>query len=112
MARQLIGAQSVASPREYQRQPPDRGVLAEGEPTRLAVDRLDDAAGEVEVAADQRLDVSRLDAMFPVLGEVSDVPIELMVRGRQSDQPALSRWVGGEPHVYTMADPGTASAQP
>ncbi|TMA61224.1 MAG: hypothetical protein E6J68_16670 [Deltaproteobacteria bacterium] len=53
------------------------------------MDWLDDAPGEVEVAADQRLDVPRLDAMFPVLGEVSDVPIELMVRARQSDQPAL-----------------------
>src|SRR5439155_22574016 len=75
-------AQSVASPRESQRQPPSRGVLAEGESMRLAVDRLDDAAGEVEVAADQRLDVSRLDALFPILGEVSAVPIALLVLAR------------------------------
>src|SRR5437870_11953139 len=62
---------SGASSREYQRQPPSSDVLAEREPTPLTVDRLDDAAGEVEVAADERLDVSRLDAMLPVLAEVS-----------------------------------------
>src|SRR5438477_12053073 len=52
-------AQSVASPREYQRQPPSSGVLSEGEPTRLVVDWLDDAASEIDVAADQRMHVSR-----------------------------------------------------
>ncbi len=35
------------------------------------MDRLDDAAGEIEVAADQRVDISRLDTVLPVLGEVS-----------------------------------------
>jgi len=102
MARQLIAPQSGASSREYQRQPPSSGVLAEREPTRFAVDRLDDAAGEVEVAADERLDVSRLDAMLPVLAEISTVPIELMVRAGQSEQPGLSRWIGGELHVQVI----------
>ena len=64
MARQLNRPQSGASSREYQRQPPSSAVLAEREPTRLAMNRVDDAAGEVEVAADERLDVSRLDAML------------------------------------------------
>src|SRR5437667_7893351 len=89
MARQLIGRSR--SPRSSNISASRRPVASSPRASqlRLAVDWLDDAPGEVEVAADQRLDVPRLDAMFPVLGEVSDVPIELMVRARQSDQPAL-----------------------
>src|SRR5437667_5034470 len=70
MARQLM-ARSRSPRLVNTSDSPPSGVLAEREPTRFAVDRLDDAAGEVEVAADERLDVSRLDAMLPVLAEVS-----------------------------------------
>src|SRR2546427_7591408 len=101
MARQLM-ARSRSPRLVNTSDSPSGGVLAEREPTRFAVDRLDDAASEVEVAADERLDVSRLDAMLPVLGEISTVPIELRVRARQFEQPGLGRWIGGEPHVLII----------
>lgn len=69
----------------------------------LGVDRFDDAAGEIEVAADQLLDISRLDTVLPVLGEVPHIPLELIVRTRQTDQPAFGRGIGDElhvPHIY------------
>src|SRR2546427_526803 len=96
MARQLM-ARSRSPRLVNTSDSPPSGVLAEREPTRFAVDRLDDAAGEIEVAADERLDVSRLDAMLPVLGEGSAVPIELMVRARESQRAGVNRWSGGRP---------------
>ena len=43
-----------------------------------------------------------MSVVLPVLGEVPDVPLELIVRARQADQPAFGRRIGDEPHVYNV----------
>ena len=95
-------SQSVASPGEYQRQSSPSGIFSQREPPRLGVSRLDDATGEVEVATDERLDVSRLDSVFAVLGEIAEVPLELLLSARQSDQPPFGCRIGRESHVQII----------